>query len=54
MRVLSPKDELKNFQSGLFLAGPATRTTSPIGWREEFIKVLEYQNKCVPLPSENT
>ena len=43
MRVLSPKDELKNFQSGLFLAGPATRTTSPIGWREEFIKVLECQ-----------
>ena len=53
VRVLTPKDELKNVRNGVFLAGPAARGTEPIGWREAFINLFTiFNTECTILNPE--
>ena len=54
VKVLTPKDELKDVRDGVFLAGPSTRGDTPIGWREEFIHQFKMRNcDCTILNPEN-
>ena len=54
VKVLTPKDELKDVRNGVFLAGPSTRGDTPIGWREEFIHQFKMRNcDCTILNPEN-
>lgn len=41
MRILCPHDSLEDVRNGLFLAGLATRTKQTLGWREEFIRIID-------------
>ena len=53
VRVLTPKDELKNVRNGVFLAGPASRGLKPIGWREAFINLFTiFNEECTILNPE--
>jgi len=54
VKVLTPKDELKDVRNGVFLAGPSTRGDTPIGWREAFIYWFKLRNcDCTILNPEN-
>ena len=41
MRILCPHDSREDVRNGLFLAGLATRTKQTLGWREEFIRIID-------------